>query len=75
MKAAAHRAFEVRDASQPGEVRRAAVQLAREAGFDDVAAGRVALAATELGSNLVKNAQQGVLLVAADQADDGSPIV
>ena len=75
MKAAAHRAFEVRDASQPGEVRRAAVRLAREVGFDDVAAGRVALAATELGSNLVKHAQQGVLLVAAVQADDGSPMV
>jgi anti-sigma regulatory factor (Ser/Thr protein kinase) len=73
--AAPHRAFDVRDTSQPGEVRRAAVQLARELGFDEMAAGRVALVATELGSNLVKHAREGRVLLAPVKADDGSWMV
>jgi anti-sigma regulatory factor (Ser/Thr protein kinase) len=70
-----HRAFEVRESSQPGEVRRASAQLARDLGFDEVATGRVALVATELASNLVRHAAQGRMLVAPVRADDGSPMV
>jgi anti-sigma regulatory factor (Ser/Thr protein kinase) len=72
---AAHVAFEVRDSSQPGEVRRAAVKLAHAIGFDEVAAGRVALVATELGSNLVKHAEHGMILLGAVRADDGGLMV
>jgi len=75
MPAAPHRAFEVRDGSQPGEVRRAAVQVARQLGFDEVATGRVALVATELGSNLVKHAREGRMLLAPVQANDGAWMV
>ncbi len=51
------------DASRVGEARRYAVQLAEACGFDDVEAGRVALIVTELGTNLVRHARAGRLLV------------
>ncbi|MCW7538060.1 ATP-binding protein/SpoIIE family protein phosphatase [Aquabacterium sp. A7-Y] len=66
-----HLAFDVHEASQVGEARRAAVRLAESLGFDEVAAGRVALVATELGTNLVRHAERGQLLLAPVTADDG----
>ncbi len=75
IRGAAHVAFEVRESSQTGEVRRAAVKLAQAIGFDEVAAGRVALVATELGSNLARHAEHGMILLAVVQADDGIPMV
>lgn len=69
------RVFEVHEPSQVGEVRRAAQALAQDLGFDDAAAGRAALVATELGTNLVKHAQGGRLLLAAVQGDDGAPLL
>ncbi|MEF7613177.1 ATP-binding SpoIIE family protein phosphatase [Aquincola sp. MAHUQ-54] len=59
-----HRRFPMREPSQVGEARRAAVHLAEQAGFGETAAGRVALVATELGNNLVRHAAQGELLIA-----------
>lgn len=70
-----HVAFAVHEVSQVGEARRAAVQLAETLGFDEVATGRVALVATELGNNLVRHAQKGQLLVGAVQGDDGQALV
>lgn len=70
-----HISIDVQEASQVGEARRAAVQLAATLGFDEVAAGRVALVATELGTNLVRHAQKGRLLVGAVLADDGQTVV
>lgn len=70
---AAHRAVDVHEASQVGEARRAAAQLAEEAGLDGTAAGRVALVATELGTNLVRHAQRGRLLLAPVRMADGRP--
>lgn len=64
------RAFAVRDASQVAEARRAAAALARGLGFGEQDAGRVALVATELATNLIKHANGGELLLAA--YDDGS---
>ena len=64
-----HLAFGIGDPSQVGEARRAAVRLATELGLDDVASGRVALAVTELGTNLSRHATGGRLLIAA--RDDG----
>ena len=59
-----HLAFGIADPSQVGEARRAAVRLATDLGLDDVASGRVALAVTELGTNLSRHAVGGRLLLA-----------
>ena len=65
-----HLRIPVEEASQVGEARRAAHFLAREAGFDDASAGRLAIAVTELGTNLVRHARGGALLVG--HAPDGA---
>lgn len=62
----------VEDTSQVGEARRAAQVLAVELGFDEAAAGRLALGVTELGTNLVRHAGGGALLLGiADGAEIG----
>lgn len=60
-----HAAFPMGDASRVGEARRHAAQLAHECGFDEVEAGRLALVVTELGTNLVRHAKAGRLLLSA----------
>lgn len=60
-----HQRFVVEDPSQVGEARRAAQMLAVDAGLDEVTAGRLALAVTELGTNLVRHAGGGALLFAS----------
>ena len=64
----------VEDASQVPAARRLAAELARGLDFDEGAAGRVALAATELATNLVKHARQGEMLLSAVERD-GHPAV
>lgn len=64
-----HSSFEMIEASQVGQARRAATLLAEDAGFDDVAVGRIGLVATELGNNLVRYAQRGRLLLNLVLAD------
>ncbi|MCK7501571.1 MAG: ATP-binding protein [Comamonadaceae bacterium] len=64
MAAVPHRMLAVEEASQVGAARRAAAEVALSLGFDEVDCGRVALAATELATNLVKHARGGRLLVA-----------
>ncbi|MCF4998932.1 ATP-binding protein [Pseudomonas syringae] len=49
----------IEDSSQIGQVRRSAQRLAESHGFDDTDAGRVALVATELASNVLKHASHG----------------
>ncbi|MND74888.1 Serine/threonine-protein kinase RsbT [compost metagenome] len=51
----------IEDSSQVGHARRTAQQLAHTHGFDDTDAGRVALVATELASNVLKHAGRGEL--------------
>lgn len=51
----------IEDSSQIGHARRIAQQLAEKNGFDPVDAGRVALVATELASNILKHASRGEL--------------
>ncbi|QHC98750.1 MULTISPECIES: ATP-binding protein [unclassified Pseudomonas] len=51
----------VEDSSQIGHARRTAQQLAEQHGFDERDAGRVALVATELASNVLKHATHGEL--------------
>jgi len=65
-----HLALDIADPSQVGEARRAAARLATDVGLDDTAGGRVALAVTELGTNLSRHATGGRLLIAA-HADGG----
>jgi anti-sigma regulatory factor (Ser/Thr protein kinase) len=49
--------------SRIGEARRQATALAQQIGFDDAAVGRVAIATTELATNLIKHAKVGELLI------------
>ncbi|NUT77136.1 ATP-binding protein [Pseudomonas sp. C1C7] len=51
----------IEDSSQIGHARRTAQQLAEKNGFDATDAGRVALVATELASNILKHASCGEL--------------
>jgi anti-sigma regulatory factor (Ser/Thr protein kinase) len=60
---------EVSDASQVAEARRRASGAAEFSGFDTVRTGQVALAATELATNLIKHGNGGRLLVNADHDD------
>jgi anti-sigma regulatory factor (Ser/Thr protein kinase) len=55
--------FGMTDASQVGMARRAASALGRRLGFDEQEAGKVALVVTEVGTNLVKHARDGELLL------------
>jgi anti-sigma regulatory factor (Ser/Thr protein kinase) len=63
-----HASFPVDHASRVGEARRHAAELAREAGLQEVDAGRLALVVTELGTNLQRHAAHGRLLLAARAA-------
>jgi len=60
-----HASFVVTESSQVGAARRCAATIAQQHGFDEVAAGRLALVVTELGNNLVLHAREGRLLIAA----------
>ena len=57
------RAIVVTESSQIAEARQVASQLATALGFDDTNAGRVALVATELATNIVKHGGGGELLI------------
>ena len=59
-------AIEVGDPSQVAEARQRASSAAASSGFDAVRVGEVALAATELSTNLIKHAQRGELIVNAE---------
>ncbi|TFZ03305.1 ATP-binding protein [Ramlibacter rhizophilus] len=59
------------DNSRVGEARRFAAALALRAGLDELEAGRLAIVVTELGTNLVRHAQRGQLLLAVrEEAGD-----
>ncbi len=55
--------YPVADSSQIAPVRRAAVDLATGLGFDETAAGEVALVVTEAATNLLKHAGHGEIVV------------
>lgn len=68
------RRLPIDDLSQVGEARRAAQALTTQLGFHEEAAGRVALAVTELGTNLVRHVgpgRQAALLLGVDAAHGG----
>lgn len=62
------RSLAVEDSSQVATARRVATVLAARLGFDEAAAGRVALATTELATNLLKHAGRGEILLGATGA-------
>lgn len=65
----AHRPFEIGDASAVAFARRGAAEMARQAGFGDTDAGRLAIVTTEAATNILKHARHGeVLLRACDGA-------
>ena len=59
-----HKAFPLDDPSRVGEVRRHVAALCVELGFDEVLSAQAAIVVNELGTNLVKHAKGGRLLVA-----------
>ena len=67
-------AFEGRDAAQGAEARRGAVSLAQAHAFDEEAAGRVAIIATELTTNMLKHAGGGLLLVGGYEDATGAGV-
>jgi anti-sigma regulatory factor (Ser/Thr protein kinase) len=55
--------IQVADPSQVAEARRAATRLAAELGFGEEAAGRIAIIASELATNVLKHAGEGEIAV------------
>lgn len=53
----------VSEASQVAEARRVTAAIARKAGFDETEAGKVAITATEIATNLLKHAGGGELVI------------
>lgn len=61
------RAFPISEGSQIADARRDTAALARRIGFGEEDQGRVAIVVTELGTNLVKHAGAGELLVGTSE--------
>lgn len=58
-----HQPFKISDISCVGEVRRFCAKAVEGWGWSEVDAGRLSLVATELGTNLVRHAQEGELWI------------
>jgi anti-sigma regulatory factor (Ser/Thr protein kinase) len=68
-------AFRVNDRSNVAEVRRAAGAHARALGWSATACGESELVATELATNLVKHARDGVIALSCPRAVPGGELV
>ena len=55
--------IEIKESSQTGEARRKAVAFAHDLRLSETRSGAVAVAATEMASNLVKHAGNGIMLL------------
>jgi anti-sigma regulatory factor (Ser/Thr protein kinase) len=64
----------VEDPSSVGRVRRVATKLAEQLGFPETRVAELALAVTEIGTNLDKHAQQGIVLVRSVRASTQSAV-
>lgn len=62
-------AFHIGESSEIAAARRAGNELARRLGFDEVRTGQVAIVITEAGTNIVKHAEHGEILLRTVQAD------
>ena len=67
-------ALPVTDPSQTADVRRRALLIAKELGFNEAAAGRVGIVATELATNLVKFATSGEILLGTFEDKAGAGV-
>src|SRR5262249_33277923 len=65
------RRFAITEPGQAAEARRGGVALARDLGFDETAAGRVALVVTEAATNILKHAKDGEVLLIPVETDGG----
>jgi anti-sigma regulatory factor (Ser/Thr protein kinase) len=65
------RVIAIEESSQVGQARREALGLAAAAGFEEVDAGRVALAATELATNILKHGGGGQMRLTLVRGRDG----
>lgn len=70
-----HAAFPIDDPSRIGEARRHASSICIDLNWGEVEAGRLALVITELGTNLLRHATQGRLLIAARLAFDDIEVI
>lgn len=61
----------INDASQVADARRQASAIAAQIGLDESDAGRVALVATELATNLIKHGRGGEMLMGAYEDTEG----
>ena len=66
--------FIVEDSSAPGRVRRAAVAQAQRLAFSEHRAGEIAIAATELATNLFRHATDGAVLLRVRRSQDNAAI-
>jgi anti-sigma regulatory factor (Ser/Thr protein kinase) len=62
--------YEVSESTQIAAARRAGSDLARRLGFDETAAGKVAIVITEAATNMVKHAERGEILIRPLQCGD-----
>jgi anti-sigma regulatory factor (Ser/Thr protein kinase) len=62
------------DRSGVAEVRRLASDLASRQGLDATEVGRVSIVATELGTNLIKHAKDGEIIITVFDDSDGSGV-
>ena len=69
-----HQVHDMNDASQVGEARRRSVLMAARLEFDEETCGRLALVVTEMGTNLVRHATNGRLLVAVRAGSAGESV-
>jgi len=71
---AAGAGFPIQDSAHVAAVRRAALRAAESIGFSEARAGQLALVVSELGTNLVKHAKDGEMLlrVLTDDAAEGA---
>lgn len=58
-----HLACPIHEVSQIGDARRQAARLGSALDFNELAQGRLALVVTEMATNLVRHAQEGLLLI------------
>ena len=70
-----HTAFPIDEPSRIGEARRHAALLCAELGWGETETGRLALILTELGTNLVRHATNGRMLIAARTPRDDIEVI
>ncbi|MGW6441722.1 ATP-binding protein [Lentzea sp. NPDC055074] len=64
----------VEETAQVGRIRRTATSLAERLGFSANRTAEIGLAATEIGTNLHKHAQQGVVLIRSVRGEEDSAV-